>query len=152
MAQPKIHGESYPPTKEYRTWMDIRRRCVLKSNGQYWKYGGRGIGMCEEWQLSFQRFLADMGRAPVGRGRYTIDRIDSAKGYSKENCRWATYLEQENNRPSFNRVISFGGKTMTTAMWARELGITRFCLFARLKRWTIEKALTYAKEETVRAA
>ena len=32
----------------------------------------------------------------------TLDRINGNNGYSKSNCRWATYKEQNNNR-NFNK-------------------------------------------------
>lgn len=64
---------------------------------KYQSYGGRGITVCTEWQgkNGFAQFLADMGERPEG---MTLDRVDVEQGYSKENCRWATYSEQNKNQ------------------------------------------------------
>lgn len=75
-------------------WMDIRRRCNNPERFDYYLYGGRGIKICERWNKSFSNFLKDMGECPPG---LTIERINTNKGYYKDNCKWATRAEQNRN-------------------------------------------------------
>lgn len=90
------HGEArLGRSHEYRTWTAIKNRCSNPTNPAYRNYGGRGIRVCERWENSFERFLADVGRCPPG---LTLDREDNDGGYDPDNCRWATPLEQRHNR------------------------------------------------------
>lgn len=79
-----------------------------------------------------------------GEKNTSIDRIDNTKGYSKENCRWATMLIQGNNR-SNNRFITYNNETLSLSEWARRIGISRQVLYQRLDAgWGMEKALGYS--------
>lgn len=137
-AQLTTHGKSKGnPT--YSTWMRMRQRCKNPKSTQYKWYGGRGITICERWEL-FENFLLDMGDRPKGK---TIDRIDHNGNYEPENCKWSTHAEQGNNT-SRNHYLTYGGKTQTIADWSRETGIKSATLVRRINvsKWTTESALT----------
>lgn len=123
----------------YKSWSEAKSRCLNPSHSAYKDYGGRGITVCDRWLESFENFYEDMGDRP---NNMTIDRINNNLGYSKENCRWATWEEQANNRRN-NRLIELNGKTQNLTQWIKELGISTSTVRSRLRiGWSIEKALT----------
>lgn len=81
-------------TRTYRSWHAMKTRCNNPNTKDYINYGGRGIKYDNSWE-SFEVFLSDMGERPEGK---TIDRKDNDGNYCKENCHWATALEQIHNR------------------------------------------------------
>jgi hypothetical protein len=136
------HGESLPSkrTKEHKLWLKMKDRCKYKTLKIYKYYGGRGIKVCDRWLNSYENFLADIGRAPTP--KHTLDRIDVNGDYEPNNCRWATYKEQENNRTN-NKIYEYEGQSKTLSQWADVFGVNRKMLQDRIWRgWTIERALT----------
>lgn len=113
---------------EYANWLSMRRRCTQESNASYERYGEVGITVCPEWD-DFKKFLEDMGPKPSP--MHTIDRIESTKGYYKENCRWATPVEQVRSR-SVTTMITYKGETKPLAEWAEILNIKYVTLKKRL--------------------
>lgn len=129
-------------TKEYRAYIRMIHRCHNPQYEGYENYGARGIKVCKRWRASFENFLADMGPAPTK--DHTLDREKNNQGYSPDNCRWATWKVQANNRRT-NVTLTHNGMTKTMAEWADFLGdgCTRKRLWKRVKLgWPLEKVLS----------
>lgn len=122
------HGMTH--TVEYDTWHGIRLRCQCQTQPAYPNYGGRGVKVCERWQV-FENFLEDMGPRPSS--KHSIDRIDTNGDYCPENCRWATWKEQQRNR-SNNVKFLYEGQMRTIAELAEIAGIPMYRLWCRLRK------------------
>lgn len=119
--------------RAYSTWNNIHIRCKTKSAATYKKYGAKGITPCERWTglpNGFLAFIEDMGLPPSS--KHSIDRIDNAKGYLKENCRWATAEQQVSNRKN-TILVPYQGKKYTSRQIHRMFGIKPSLLWSRIK-------------------
>lgn len=83
------------PTPEYVSWSQMKARCLNPKHPRFAEWGGRGITVCDRW-LMFDNFISDMGNKPTR--DHSIDRIDNDRGYSLDNCRWATRSQQSRNK------------------------------------------------------
>jgi hypothetical protein len=92
-----IHGQRALRTPTYNSWSTMRQRCANDNRPDYEYYGGRGIRVCDDWE-SFQNFLADMGKRPIGK---TLDRKNVDGNYEPDNCRWASLSEQNRNKRDY---------------------------------------------------
>lgn len=129
-----------PRSRTYSIYRNMLRRCTQSSAISYRNYGARGITVCVQWQgqNGFVKFLADMGTCPSHK---VLERIDNAKGYSPENCKWATQSENCYNKRN-NRLLTVKKRTQPLGMWAREVGLDPRTISKRINRgWDIERAV-----------
>lgn len=132
------HANEGAISPTYWSWAGMKARCTDPSHKSFQRYGGVGVKVSDDW-MEFAKFLADMGEKPEGT---SLDRIDNKGDYSKENCRWATAIEQGRNRKS-NRHVTVAGQTKTVAEWTEIYGLPLGAISYRLSAgWDEELAVT----------
>lgn len=106
-----------PSSRLHQCWYAMMRRCYWEGHSAFPNYGGRGIGVCEQWHDAsrFQDWALANGYAE----HLQIDRIDNDKGYSPENCRWVTVVEQRRNQRR-QRVLTALGETKPLIDWVAD--------------------------------
>jgi hypothetical protein len=132
-------------TRLYNIWQTIIQRTTNENNHEYGDYGGRGIGICEEWRNDFEEFMQwsyENGYAD----NLTIDRKNNNKGYQPDNCRWVTNKENCRNKRN-NHCLTYNGQTKTITEWAEITGLSKEVIRYRIVKmgWSAEKALTTPK-------
>lgn len=137
----QVHGQRNPT---YRVWQSMRTRCCNEKHPTYARYGARGIGICPQWKDDFDQFLKDMGPRPPG---LTLERVDNSKGYSPENCKWATLFQQAGNTRR-NIRVRWKGYECNLIDVARLENVDYPCLHQRLihKRMVLEDAVAQLQE------
>jgi hypothetical protein len=146
------HGYAAKRNPAYISWKAIRRRCCDPTNKDFPLYGGRGIAMFEHWVNNPEAFVAyvmrELGDRPAP--GFSIDRINNNAGYVPGNIRWATRVEQQNNKGT-NLLITYHGETRTLQQWAAITGIKSHTL-----RWRYVTGkpieTVFAKSDLRRAA
>lgn len=124
------YAKNGSPSPEYSVWLAMLSRCKNPNNIKYPLYGGRGIVVCERWNL-FINFIADMGNRTSN--KHSLDRYPNKDGnYEPGNCRWATIVEQNRNT-SRNVFIEFNGKSQILEDWATEFNTDPSNISRRLK-------------------
>ena len=90
------HGMSR--SRSYSSWRAMIYRCTNPKNIGFERYGGRGVTYDPRWE-DFEEFYKDMGERPAGTELdKDIKGGIGCKYYCKENCSWATPVENQRVR------------------------------------------------------
>jgi hypothetical protein len=150
MIVPSYASKSDKHIIVYRAFYNMHTRCYNALSDDYANYGGRGIKVEGIWNLTgkigYEAFLKDMGLPSTF--DLSLDRIDVNKNYSKDNCRWATPVEQALNKRerqhTISYVISFDMKTKRYKVYRKNLDLKTKTYIGVFK--TLEDAQTKIKE------
>ena len=133
-----ITGMSH--SRIYTMFRGMHSRCENPHHVGYKNYGSKGISVCEEWG-NFENFY-NWAIKNGYNDSLTIDRIDSSLGYCPENCRFVTIEENERNKSRVKKY-HFKGESLTLPQIADRIGVSKFCLYQRIKAGVrIEVAFT----------
>jgi len=117
----------------------MKTRCTNTNQPNYERYGDRGITYDPYWE-TFENFWNDMKSSYAD--TLTLERIDNFKGYSKENCQWATPHEQNMNMRS-NVFIKYKEKLLTVLEVSKLTGIPMSTIYGRKQKgWSDEKIMS----------
>lgn len=135
MADEKIATDSAKSKYITRgSWCQAKLRCYDPENHSYYRYGGRGILMCERWRDSYEAYASDVYAelGPKPSPRHTIDRIDNDGHYEPGNIRWATPKQQSRNR-SMNVLYDYNGKCACLYEHAEDAGLDPDLVYNRVR-------------------
>ncbi len=134
-------------TRLYRIWAGMKSRCTIPTATGYENYGGRRIKFCDEWN-DFEPFR-DWALSNGYRDNLSIDRKDNNGNYEPENCRWATELEQQNNK-SNNHLVEINGVVKNMKQWCKEYNLNYDTFRTRLnKGWVGEQLLVSSRKAVI---
>ena len=133
-------------TRLYRIFTGIKERCYNPHCNNYKYYGGKGITICSEWlgEQGLQSFI-EWALNNGYEEHLTIDRIDSSKPYSPDNCQWITQAENASRAHTKQGIIShamtntqkiklaLAYKNMSESELARQLGTSPQAFNQRMK-------------------
>ncbi len=143
-------------TRFYRIYNALNNRCNYLKYPEFKYYWWRWIK--NKWN-SFENFRDDMYESYLKHcedfweKETTIDRINSNWNYCKENCRWATYKEQNENKrvknwyrldwthpkqKIFKKELNYIKKELkkwkTWAQIAKDLWVYKSCIYFNIKK------------------
>ncbi len=119
---------------------NMYKRCYVPTTRSFNSYGGRGITICDEWLNDRNKFYSWAIESGIEKN-LTIERKDANGNYNPENCRFASCVEQANNKRN-NRILTKDGISMTIAQWARVIGVSEFTLYRRREKgWSDEEII-----------
>lgn len=131
----KTHGMSN--TRQYGIWQQMKNRCNNPKNIKYHIYGGKGITYCDKWE-NFEGFWKDMKEGYSD--NLTLDRINNNGNYNKDNCRWATYTQQNNNRKNNVQIDKSVSELINIT------GLSQSAIYRRIRKgWSEEKIINTPK-------
>ena len=126
----------------YNIWIGMIQRCENPEREKYQDYGARGISVCSEWH-DFRRFVS-WAKQNGYKDDLTIDRKNVDGNYEPLNCRWATPVEQSNNKRS-SVVLSCSGINGTVKQWSELLRVSPYTIYD----WVSTRGIEYAEARVV---
>lgn len=139
MLSKRNFSHGFCETDLYRVWSCMKARCNNPTDRKYKNYGARGIKVCDKWEEDFLNFYNDM--IPTYKKGLSLDRKNNDGDYEKDNCRWATAIEQARNKTT-NRIFKIFDISMCKSQIIEVLNLRPTLIDDRIKRgWSEQDAV-----------
>lgn len=138
-----VPNKSLSYTRLYKIYNNMKQRCLNKNCFNFYRYGGRGIKICQKWLgkegfLNFYNWAIENGYSD----NLTIDRRNNDWNYCPKNCRWIERKYQARNT-SKTKLVRINYETKPLSNFAKEYGISYNTVKRRLDcGMSLKKALT----------
>lgn len=149
----------------FHIWSTMKNRCCNPNNPDYFRYGGRGIELCEEWKeyTSFREWAESEGYQEDGKYTQRLTRTDKNEGFNPGNCVWKTAsknrdkadrgAKQGTDQVKHKRTLygkteyRIGNETHTLDEWCKIYGVSREWVAYRVnkKNMRLDMAITGCK-------
>jgi hypothetical protein len=118
--------------KLYNIWVSMKQRCYNPNDRNFFRYGGRGITVCDEWREDYIAFKTWCLQNGYKQG-LDLDRRDNDDGYSPANCRFVTHRQNLANTHRQIREVIFG-EEITLVEASDKYNLSYKLLYNRYKR------------------
>lgn len=105
----------------YHVRNDMIRRCTNPKSSMYYRYGGRGIRVCDEW-LNKPKSFIEWALANGWKKGLQIDRINNDGNYEPSNCQFLTQADNTSKAQRYHIVVN--GEDHSLREWDSILGHT----------------------------
>ena len=121
-------NKKFSDNRIYGVWEGMKARCYNPNNKLYYRYGGRGITVCDEWKndsMAFIKWAYENGYDDKAeKKKCELDRIDNNKGYCPENCRFVKHQVNSRNMERCH-IVEYNGEKRHWLEWCEVLGISK---------------------------
>lgn len=127
-----------------RIFRDMKERCYNSNNKSYRFYGEKGIRVCDEWINNpslFETWSLENGYDDD----MTIDRIDSSKDYSPNNCRWID-MRSNSKYKSTTVIIDVDGEKHTGREWSDVLKLGTNVINSYIRKYGINNTVKFIRK------
>ena len=128
----KVTKHGMAGTRIYHIYLGMKDRCYDKSTFSYKYYGALGVKICDEWlndPKAFYEWAVNNGY----KNDLTLDRIDPTGNYTPDNCRWADYITQANNKRNSKHYL-YNGESLSVKQLSRKYCVSEERIRGRIKK------------------
>ena len=106
--------------KLQKVWSSMKKRCYLSTSTNYKYYGGRGITVCNQWNVNSSKAFIEWAFSSGYEHGLSLERRDNNGNYCPENCYWASPLAQGQNKRN-NTFVKWEGSNYTVGAFERTM-------------------------------